>query len=681
MARRESGAKLPKAAVDKLASSGLSPKDAEELGITFVPDASQLHHTFSPVPALRFTYPALDGSDSGFYRVRYLEAPPGWAGLVERPRRYAQEPGTTSGVYLPSLVDWAALSQASDVPVLITEGELKAACALRNGFACIGLGGVSSWRSAARQVALMPPLDRFNWRGRPVTVVFDSDAASNPDVAREQVTLARMLLLQGARPSVASLPVGPDGAKQGLDDFIVAGGDLADVVEHATSLELGDRLTRLNERYVFLLDQDVVVDLSAMGVASQPVVRRMKRDTFVNGVEATNRVVESVPGPRGTTNRVVKSVAAEWLKWPARRDVASLVYEPGAPRFTANGSLNTWQGWGCEPKEGSVAPWTELLDHLFTDAAEARSWFERWCAYPLQHPGTKLFTAAVLWGPETGTGKSLIGYTLGRVYGGNFCEIGNAELHMAFNEWAINKQFVMGEEITGSDKRTEADRLKSLITQRQLRINMKHLPTYTVPDCINFYFNSNHPDAFFIDDHDRRFFVHRTAKPRLPSEFYARYSRWLNGPGPAALFHYMLHLDLGDFNPAAPAPLTESKLEMIDHARSDLSSWTAHFAANIDTELERLGGLLGVKTQDLDLVLNRHLRMLYDPENQARVTANGMGRELSRFGFKTKPPVMTEAFGKTRFYIVRNADRWLAASNTEVRDHVNRVFKPSHVKH
>jgi len=207
---------------------------------------------------------------------------------------------------------------------------------------------------------------------------------------------------------------------------------------------------------------------------------------------------------------------------------------------------------------------------------------------------------------------------------------------------------------------------------------MKNLPTYTVPDCINYYFTSNHPDAFFIDDMDRRFFIWRTVPTmRREPAFYDNYMQWLKTGGREALFDYMLNIDTSDFNPAAPAPSTNSKLELIDHARSDVSSWVAYFKANVDIELKRLAEYLNTKPENLDLVLNTHMKWLYDPNNSSRVTANGLGRELGRFGFKTVGPVDTLAFGKRRFYVVRHLSKWEKLDPILVTEHLNKTYPPS----
>jgi alkylated DNA repair dioxygenase AlkB len=151
---------------------------------------------------------------------------------------------------------------------------------------------------------------------------------------------------------------------------------------------------------------------------------------------------------------------------------------------------------------------------------------------------------------------------------------------------------------------------------------------------------------------------------------------WLQNGGREALFAYLLAYDTTTFDPAAAAPMTASKNELVDHARSDLSGWVSFFLANLELELHRLAEYLQCKPTDLDLVLNKHLKWLYDPQNTTRVTPNGLGRELSRFGLKTVGPIPSVSFGKQRFYILRNHKKWLHMPPKDIADYVDGVFPP-----
>ena len=294
---------------------------------------------------------------------------------------------------------------------------------------------------------------------------------------------------------------------------------------------------------------------------------------------------------------------------------------------------------------------------------------------PVQHPGTKLFTSVLVWGVRHGTGKSLIGYTMGRIYGKNFTELNQQNIDGAFNEWAENKQFVMGDDITGTDKRHDSDRLKKLITQKEIRLNIKHVQSFVIPDCINYYFTANGPTTLFLEDDDRRSFVHEVTSGPMSEAFYTKYDKWLHSDaGPAALFHYLVNdVDCSNFNPAAPALRTEAKERMIADVRSDLGEWVNMLLTNPE-EILKVGQIV----LHHDMFTNKELLALYDPEGKSKVTANGLGRELRRVGvhyalggntIKTKKEV-------NRFYIVRNREKWDNAKLAEIQQHLNEAPAP-----
>jgi putative DNA primase/helicase len=114
------------------------------------------------------------------------------------------------------------------VPLLMTEGEKKAAKADQEGFRCIGITGVYSWqvkqKDKGKPRELIADLKGIAWKGRPVFIVFDSDLANNPLVRWAEWHLAQALTAQGAVVKVVRLPAGPDGAKVGLDDYLMAHG-------------------------------------------------------------------------------------------------------------------------------------------------------------------------------------------------------------------------------------------------------------------------------------------------------------------------------------------------------------------------------------------------------------------------------------------------------------------------
>lgn len=173
---------------------------------------------------LCFPFVSTDGAPLGHVMVK-----------PDRPRekdgkavKYESPAGTPMRAYFPPGTH-AALADAT-VPLLITEGMKKALKADQHGFACVGLAGVYGWcqkrtrgpdgtKTGARQ--LIPDLAAIAWRDRLVTIIFDSDIATKPDVARAEKHLAEMLTAAGARVKTVRLQPGEGGVKVGLDDYLL----------------------------------------------------------------------------------------------------------------------------------------------------------------------------------------------------------------------------------------------------------------------------------------------------------------------------------------------------------------------------------------------------------------------------------------------------------------------------
>jgi hypothetical protein len=351
-----------------------------------------------------------------------------------------------------------------------------------------------------------------------------------------------------------------------------------------------------------------------------------------------------------------------------------MTYKPGQPQLH-EGEWNVWPGWGCEPKAGSVKLWHTLTNHLFNGSKKDIEWVENWAAYMIQNPGAKMYSAILLWGNKKGTGKTMIAYHLMRIFGRNAVEIKNKDLKGTFNSWAENRQFVYGDEITGDKARVDADWLKGLITNDTVRINAKYMPEYSIPDCMNYFFTSNHPDALFLEDGDRRFFIWEVTAGPLPRSFYEEYDAWLKGEGSSNLMHYLLNKDLSGFNPREHAPMTDGKRNMTFNGKSDHAVWCATLKENTEVLLRPLGD---EASKGCDLFTATQLLKAYCPEGNTKVSVPGIARELVRSGF---PPVnggapirLSPDLGTTRLFIVRNVEKWLTAAPKEMADHYVKFF-------
>lgn len=651
---------LYKDMLESLRARGLSPKHAVTMGLEPLTkeETKRLKGVSIPGNATKIPYYSPQGKPTGHYRLRYMgDVRSGFEKLAGvKQKRYTQPLGSKVEIYWTPGHKWPAFLADPTTPLTITEGEFKAACATYHGMPTIGLGGV---RSYVQDGKFHPELEAVTWAGRKVIILYDSDAAANADVCVAEGALAKELTARGAEVYIGRLPPAKDGTKQGLDDFIAAHGmdALATLLESPTGLYAwgpGAALHAFNERCLMVL-----------GEGGASIYERATGHTY-NCTRAANEVFAhmmiDVDAKDAKGNIITKQVplVPTWIKWPMRALVVGRTFAPGQPPITDDNKLNTWKGWAVKESEvapGNMKPWHKLLKHLFGDDDAARTWFEQWAAYPIQHPGTKLTTACVLWGLQEGTGKTLLGHMLMELYGEHGTEIGDVDLEDNRMEWAADMQFAIADDITGAESKYVANKLKTMITQNKLRINKKYVPSYTVPDCINYYFTSNDPNALALSTNDRRYFVHEVKAGPLPEADVEEIMQWRR-ERKGVLFHYLQHLDLEGFDPSGRAPMTQAKVEMAHYGRSDLQQWCLDLSEDPDT---LLGGLRG------DLFTPTELLGLYDREGVKRTSVNAMGRALKVAGFS-----MANVFtlkGVYRMYAIRNKAKWAKATAKAKADH------------
>lgn len=128
-----------------------------------------------------------------------------------------------------------------DEPLLVTEGAKTGDAATSRDMPTVVLAGVWGWCvPKVRPYRLRPCWDHVRLEGREVTICFDSDCMTKEDVQRALAALVRCLEERGAVVRVIYLPDAPDGSKQGVDDYLVAGGTIREMFMLARKFEPAD---------------------------------------------------------------------------------------------------------------------------------------------------------------------------------------------------------------------------------------------------------------------------------------------------------------------------------------------------------------------------------------------------------------------------------------------------------
>ena len=632
---------------DIIASSGLSDSDAKTLKLKLLSEQETKKITGKySVPSVKIPYFDTSGKViPDYFRLRFVEIPKVFG--QDQCGKYWQSPGTSPEAYYPPYFDWSEIATEPAYSVVITEGEKKAAsCCKIAEYPTIGLGGVSSWRSKKKLLPLLKSLQLFEWNSRVVYIVFDSDLSTNVDVQKALNALAGELGSRGAVPHIVYLPSSEDSGKTGLDDFLVEKGvsEFTELVEASQPHAATEALISMNEKYCFIEDTAMVVRFEDGGMWSA--------DKFKNSV-ASNLRYKKMRGEK----LVDANLAADWVDWPNRMTARKLAYRPGEERFV-DGALNRWYPSDVVPKRANTEPFQLLLDVIFGDnrQSEERRWFLCWAAYQLKYPGTKLHTACVIIGHEQGTGKTLLATSIGKLFGRNFSVVTQFELESQYTGWVQEKQFVLGEEITGSNKRQQSDRLKHLITSPSLIVNEKFVPAFELDNKANFIFISNHINAFIIEPSDRRLFVVEVVGTKRGSSFYDEYADWYdNQGGQAAVLHYLLHYDTGGFNPNHAAYRTEAKSEIIEEHISPLQTWISKMKHDPDAFLRIRG-----QPSKSDLFTIDQITKMIDPggEHERFINATAVSNALRQHAFYKIPQQIPHGGKRLRLWALRNMKYW-----------------------
>lgn len=674
-------------AIEKLSTSGLGEEDFKELKYQALgtKEATEVLGFDHAEAGLGLTY--WDPRDlnkqlsvapkwSQFIRIRKLHEIGATLTADQKKYKYLSSRGSGCAAYFPPNADWPTILGDITQTIIITEGELKSAKTTKEGYPTIGLGGVYSFGNKEHGTTFLKELDYINWIRRRVIIIFDSDIINNENIVAALNKLAAELVDRGALVYTVIIPMGEDGKKQGLDDWFVNNPN-TDFVESLLKLKqpLGNTQTMFdfNSKYLF-------VNESALVVKTQTGMR-MKVQSLKDAT-MNQRYSDFEMKDDGSFKIVKAKVADAWLSWPLRATVEDITYMPGQEPLIDNPdgtrSYNIWPGLAVEPVEGDISPFTQLFNHLMNNGdpnCEAnKKWLMQWFAYPLQHPGTKLLTAVVMHGSTQGTGKTLLGTTVGLIYGKNYIELSQEDIDGPFNSWAEGKQFFVGEEIVGNNSRGYNDRFKKIITQTNVRINTKNMPEYVVPDWASWYFTSNHLTAFFLEDTDRRMFINAAPTLTLGEKFYVGYLKWMRGSGLSHLLHHLLHVDLTGFNPHAPAPMTMSKKQMTAAGKSEVASWIAGIKEN--QENLRVNGIqLKGEVFAFSQLFEAYQSHLEESGvlRDTKITLTGFSRQLQTAGIvavhnNTNVRVPGEKLSK--YFALSNVDTWSKAGHQELVDYI-----------
>lgn len=138
----------------------------------------------------------------------------------DKPVKYATPVGMGNRLDVPPAVRHLVRDPVASL--VITEGVKKADSLASRGVAAVTLTGVWNWRNKG---GTLGDWEDIPLNGRHVSVCFDSDAPTNPQVRNAMIRLVEWLRSKGAVPTYLQVPTEVNGVPvKGVDDYLGAGG-------------------------------------------------------------------------------------------------------------------------------------------------------------------------------------------------------------------------------------------------------------------------------------------------------------------------------------------------------------------------------------------------------------------------------------------------------------------------
>lgn len=297
----------------------------------------------------------------------------------------------------------------------------------------------------------------------------------------------------------------------------------------------------------------------------------LERYVYIDGTKDVWDKQKKRRVPEGAVKMALGDAYALWLNSGERRvvDVNNIVFDP--TMRCGDEHINTFEGLPLEPvrDDAACANLRWLISFLCNHDAPAATWLIRWLAYPLQHLGAKLDTAVLMHSITEGSGKSLLfADALGMLYGQYAATVGQTQLESNFNAWQSGKLWAVFEEVVSRDQRyNQVGKIKHLITGKTVRMESKFINGWEESNHMNAVFLSNEILPWPISESDRRMLV-MWPMETLPDARQKAIGKELENGGVAALYAWLLAVDLGDFDQRTRPPKTEARERLVALSRA-----------------------------------------------------------------------------------------------------------------
>lgn len=232
-----------------------------------------------------------------------------------------------------------------------------------------------------------------------------------------------------------------------------------------------------------------------------------------------------------------------WFSHPMRKQYVGITFNP---KFTAEGYYNIWKGFAVEPKAGDCSLY---LNHIEENIANGDKviydYIIAWMAQTIQHPDVLEGVAIVMRG-SMGVGKGVFAEQFGKLFGRHYMLLNDSgQLTGKFNGHMKDKCLLFADEAFWAGDKSAEGKLKSMITESTLTVEMKGKDAYSIKNNLHMIFATNNDWAVPAGPRERRFFVIDVGEKHLQDNpYFEAVCDQMDNGGREALLHYLMNYDL-----------------------------------------------------------------------------------------------------------------------------------------
>lgn len=417
----------------------------------------------------------------------------------------------------------------------------------------------------------------------------------------------------------------------------------------------------LEKNLVFVRAQEMYYDMSSTG-------HPWLTDRGIKHVFGPHMPIIKVPGKNGQPDKAWKPDPVKCLadsKTKIMVDMSGM--HPGAGRLYEEDGLKYVNNFIpilaeelvplAHEKEAFEFLWSRMKDPIF------RSWLMKFYAFALQHPGDKIQSAPLLVSAAQGTGKNTIMKIVPEIlFGSRYVRSmsGNV-LGGQFNDAVGSAWWLYLEELRAgankSDRMHTTNKIKSWITDNSIEVHKKGLAPYDIRNRLQVTATSNFDDALQLDNNDRRWAIGEMLGPLTARESMDLYDFLLSERARGVLRHIFRRVDVTGFMPAAKAPETMAKREMVV---AGLGGWESKLVEAM---------VAGDAPFDRDVF---ELKDVSEFMMGQGISPHALGRLLKRAPFNCE---LLPNFRTRRFWSWRNHAVWQAATEGQRIQHRDTGFR------